>query len=241
MRNNILRFLYGDVMLPLLFRGIIIYVVLIASVRIMGKRQIGELQPSELVITILLSQIASLPLESGETPLLGCIISIMLLVSLEVISSVLIMKFPKIRSIVQGNKVLIINKGKIDQKRLKDLRLTVEELAEALRMKDVFSFSDVYMAYVETNGTLSVKLKGTKEAVTLEDINIISDDKDFECLIISDGRIIKKDFTVCNLTDDKLKRILKKNKVNKEDILIMTYAENGSYNIILKEKQCKKD
>ena len=146
-------------MLPLLIRGIIIYTVLIASVRIMGKRQIGELQPSELVITFLLSQIASLPMESGETPLLGCVISIVLLVSLEVISSVLIMKFSKIRSVFQGNSVLIINKGKILEKNLKNLRLTVEDLMEALRLKDIFDISTVYMAYIETNGSLSVKLK----------------------------------------------------------------------------------
>lgn len=223
-------------MLPLLFRGVIVYIVLIASVRIMGKRQIGELQPSELVITFLLSQIASLPIESGETPLLGCIVSIVLLVSLEVISSILIMKFPKIKMMIQGNKVVIINKGKIVEKNLKELRLTVDDLAEALRLKDVFKISDVYMAYVETNGSLSVKLKNNSDTVTLNDMKIITDDKDFECLIISDGRIIKRDFNICNMTDDKLKRILKKKKVKQEDILIMTYAENGNYNIILKEQ-----
>lgn len=223
-------------MLPLLLRGLIIYVVLIASVRIMGKRQIGELQPSELVITFLLSQIAALPIESGETPLLGCIVSIVLLVSLEVISSILIMKFPKIKMLIQGNKVVIIEKGKIIEKNLKELRLTVDDLAEALRLKDVFRISDVYMAYIETNGSLSVKLKNNSDTVSLNDMKIITDDKDFECIIISDGRIIKKDFRLCNMTDDKLKRILKEKKVNIKEILIMTYAENGSYNIILKEQ-----
>lgn len=223
-------------MLPLLIRGLIVYVVLIASVRIMGKRQIGELQPSELVITFLLSQIASLPIESGETPLLGCIISIALLVSLEVISSILIMKFPKIRTLIQGNKVVIISKGKINEKNLKELRMTVEDLAEALRLKDVFKISDVYMAYVETNGTLSVKLKNNFDTVSLNDMNIIKDDKDFECIVICDGRVISRDFKLCNLNDEKLKRILKAKKVNRKDVLVMTYSENGSYNIILKEK-----
>lgn len=223
-------------MLPLLFRGVIVYIVLIASVRTMGKRQIGELQPSELVITFLLSQIASLPIESGETPLLGCIVSIILLVCLEVISSILIMKFPRIKMMIQGNKVVIINKGRIVEKNLKELRLTVDDLAEALRLKDVFKISDVYMAYVETNGSLSVKLKNNSDTVTLNDVNIINDDKDFECLIISDGRIIKRDFSICNMSDDKLKKILKKKKIKQEDILVMTYAENGNYNIILKEK-----
>lgn len=223
-------------MLPLLIRGIIIYTVLIASVRIMGKRQIGELQPSELVITFLLSQIASLPIESGETPLLGCVISIVLLVSLEVISSVLIMKFSKIRSVFQGNSVLIINKGKIVEKNLKNLRLTVEDLMEALRLKDIFDISTVYMAYIETNGSLSVKLKNECDTVTLNDIRLKKDDTDYQCLIISDGRIINKNFSLCNINENTILKMLNEKGINKKDILIMTCAEDGSNNIILKEK-----
>lgn len=223
-------------MLPLLIRGIIIYTVLIASVRIMGKRQIGELQPSELVITILLSQIASMPIENGETPLLGCIISIILLVSLEVISSVFIMKFSKMRSLIQGNSVVIIEEGKVVEKNLKKLRLTIEDLMEALRLKDVFDIKSVYMAYIETNGSLSVKLKNENETISLKDVKIKKEDNDYQCLVISDGRYIEKEFIALGLSKEKISKILKDKGLQRKEILIMTYAKNGSNNIILKEK-----
>lgn len=228
-------------MLPLLIRGVIVYVVLIASVRIMGKRQIGEMQPSELVITFLLSQIASLPIESGETPLIGCIVSIVLLVSLEVISSVLIMKFSKMRGVIQGNSIKIISQGKIIEKNMQNLRFSVEDLMEALRLKDVFDISEVHTAYIETSGALSVKLKKSKETVTVEDLKLKYKEDFIPVLVISDGRIIEKDLEQCGLTKSQLLKLLKDKNIKKDDILIMTYCENGDTNIVLKEKKCIKD
>lgn len=225
-------------MLPLLIRGFIVYIVLIASVRIMGKRQIGELQPSELVITFLLSQIASQPIESSETPLLGCLVSIVLLVSLEVISSVLIMKFSKLRNIIQGNSIKVISEGKIIEKNMSKLRFSVEDLMEALRLKDVFDISQVYTAYIETSGELSVKIKNENETVTLKDLKIKPEKDEIPILVVSDGKIIEKDLSDCKLTKEKLKKILRTQGIDTKDILIMTFTQSGNSNIVLKENKC---
>lgn len=223
-------------MIPLMIRGLIIYVVIISSVRLMGKRQIGELQPSELVITILLSQIASMPLEDNETSLVKCVVAIFLLVSLEIIASVLAMKSRKFRMILQGNSVLVIKDGKIVQKNMRLIRFSVDDLIEALRLKDVFDISTVDYAYIETNGAMSVLLKGENEPVTFSAIGMEKEKEAVPCLVISDGKIVRREFDVCNLTDEKLFGVLRKNNINEKDVLLMTYSADGKTNIIPKEK-----
>ena len=124
-------------------RAIIIYVVIIIAVRLMGKRQVGELKPHELVITILISAIAVIPLEENSMPLANCLVPILLFVSLEIIMSVISMKSLWFRNLLQGRPIFIIRQGKLDQKKLKQLRLTMDDVVDALRQKDVFDISQV--------------------------------------------------------------------------------------------------
>lgn len=222
-------------MMPLIIRGLIIYFVIVVSVRIMGKRQIGELQPSELVITILLSQIASLPLEDSEKPLIQCLLSIFLLVSLELFSSVIAMKSAVFRNILQGNSIPVIREGNFIEKNLKRLRFSVEDVLEALRLKDVFDIGDVNYGYIETNGDLSVKLKDDKEPLTLSALNIKKESEPLPCLIVCDGKIIKRNLLLCSLTEEKLQNLLKRKGVLADEILIMTYSKDGKTYIMKKE------
>lgn len=224
-------------MIPLFIRGIIIYVIVILSVRLMGKRQIGQLQPSELVITILLSDVASMPLQNSETPLIGCLIAIFLLVSFEVISSVITMKFPSFRRLIEGNSVPIIQNGRIIEKNMREIRYTTDDLMQALRLKDVFDLSDVDCAFVETNGSVSVKLKKSACNVTVDDLELEPKDDPISCLVVSDGRIVTHEFELCNLTEEKLMNILKEMELEVSDILIMTYSKNGDTVIAMKEKK----
>ncbi len=136
-------------------RAIIIYVVIIIAVRLMGKRQVGELKPHELVITILISAIAVIPLEENSMPLANCLVPILLFVSLEIIMSVISMKSLWFRNLLQGRPIFIIRQGKLDQKKLKQLRLTMDDVVDALRQKDVFDISQVEDAVIETNGSIS--------------------------------------------------------------------------------------
>ena len=153
-----------------LIRTVILYVLAIVSIRVMGKRQIGELQPSDLVVTLLISQIISIPIQDTDIPLVNTLIPIFLLVGFEILTSVFNMKSIKFRTFMQGHPVVIINDGVLNQKLLKDLRFTIDDLLEALRQKDIFDIAQVQYAVVETNGQISVLLKPEYDTVTREDL-----------------------------------------------------------------------
>ncbi len=210
-------------MFALVIRGVIVYVLLIVGVRLMGKRQIGELQPTELVITLLISDIATMPLQNVHASLLQTVVVIVLLIALELLFSILSLKFRGLRTLIQGNSVLIIKNGKLQQKAIRDLRYSVDDLVEALRLKDVFDLSEVAYAYVETNGELSI-LKNQKGQQT-----------ELQCLVICDGRIVDKEFSVCGLNETKLKNILNRKNIRAEDVFLMTYASDSNMQIIKKE------
>lgn len=213
-------------MISILIRGVIIYVTVIASVRLMGKRQIGELQPAELVVTILLSDIASMPLQNSNTPLLQSVATIFLLISLEVITSCFALKFRSFRTLLQGHSVMIVKNGKFVQENMKQIRYSVDDVVEALRLKDVFDVSKVNFAYVETNGSLSVLLKDDE-----------TEPQELPCLVISDGKIIKREFDICSLTEEKLMKILNSKGLSVKDVLLMTYSKDKNTNIVVRSEK----
>ncbi len=219
----------------MLIRGIIIYVTVIFAVRLMGKRQIGELQPAELVVTILLSQVASMPFESLEVPLLSILSIVFLLISLEILCSVISMKAKTFRNLIQGNPILIIKDGKLVQGELKNIRYSVEDLLEALRLKDIFDISQVQFAYIETNGSISVLLKNKFRPVTIDDTDIKTAPAELPCLVISDGKIVRSQLDICGMTDKRMADIMKKEQTRIEDIMLMTAERGGKYYIVRKE------
>ena len=219
----------------ILIKGLIIYIIVAIAVRIMGKRQIGELQPGELVITIVLSQIATMPLQDKEFPILSGIALVFLFVTLELLSSYLAMKFRPYRTMMQGHSVLIIKDGELLQDNLSMIRYSTDDLMEALRLKDVFDISDVLYAYIETNGSVSVKLKKEAESVTVRDLAIDYKEDALPCLVVSDGKIIKKDLTLCNMTAEKIDKILKKKGLTVSDVFIMTADNQGNTYIVRKK------
>lgn len=223
-------------MLITLIRALILYVLIFFCMRLMGKRQLGELQPTELVITILLSEIAAIPMQDNEIPLGNSLLAVMFLVALEIISSALSLKSAKLRSILEGNSLVVIRDGVIDQKQLKKLRFSVDDLLDQLRQKDVFDISDVCYAVVETNGQLSVMLKPEKMTVTADMIDLKPDAKGLLCMIVDDGQIRTRPFSECNMTKEKLAQILKDNKAQLDDIYMMLADKDGHYTIIYKEK-----
>lgn len=226
----------GIAMLNTLVRSLAVYFILIISVRLMGKREIGQLQPADLVITILISELAVMPIEETDIPFLQSISAIILLVGLEIVMSLVTLKMSKLRHLVQGNSLLVINEGKIDRKMLRKMRLTVDDLIAGLRLKDVFDISEVEYAYVETNGQLSVKLKKPKEPVKAEDMKIKSDDRGIPFVIISDGRLITESLEGCNMTKEELSEILKSRRLERKDILILAADKKGVTYIAEKKK-----
>lgn len=222
-------------MLISIIRVTIIYIFVSIAVRIMGKRNIGELQPTELVITLLLSEIASIPIEDNSIPLINSLIPVMLLISFEILNSVICMKSAKFRSLSDGNALLIIKDGKLDQKQLKKLRYTVDDLLSGLRQKDVFDIKEVKYAIIETNGTLSVLLKPEYQNSTKSDVKVKIKDDGFTCPVIIDGVVINKNLSVLNLNKDDIEKILEKKNVHKKNIFLMNIDTDNNTEIILKE------
>lgn len=220
-----------------LIRMVILYIVAITSVRIMGKRQIGELQPTELVITLLLSDIISMPIQDTTIPLFNTLIAVFLLIGFEVLASVFNMKSVKFRSFMQGHPVIVIDDGVINQKLIKQLRFTVDDILEALRQKDVFDISQVQYAIVETNGEISVLLKPECEPVTRSDLKLNPQQTKLQCLVVADGEFVSQDFDVCQTDEEQLSKIMKKEKIKLDDILLMTIDKKGNKNIVKKEDQ----
>ena len=218
-----------------LIRTVILYFLAIASIRVMGKRQIGELQPSELVITLLISQIISIPIQDTDIPLVNTLIPIFLLVGFEILTSILNMKSIKFRTFMQGNPQIIINDGVLNQKMLKELRFTIDDLLEALRQKDVFDISQVQYAIVETNGQMSVLLKADYDTVTRKDLKLKTQPQGYKCPVVVDGKIVTDEFAICNMTANKIEKIAKKEKLKIKDIMLMTVDAAGNHTIIRKD------
>lgn len=214
------------------FRAVILYVIIIISMRLMGKRQLGELQPSELVITLLMSNIATLPVEDTNIPMIMGIVPIFTLVCLDVFLSHLSMKSRKLRKLISGSPKIIISEGKIDKKIMRDLRFTIDDLTAALRSVSVFDINDVQLAVVETTGKISVYQKQEVQPVTAGyfDKNIKNNDP--PQLIIDDGDIAPKALAFLGFDKKWLDNILAKEKLTSDNVFIMTADRSGNYTII---------
>lgn len=143
-------------MLILLLRTVLLYAFIILAVRLMGKRQISDMQTSELVITLVISDIAAIPMQSVDQPLLSGFLPIMVLVALEIIVSIIMLKSNKFRNLICGHPVIIIEEGKILESQLKKLRISYEDLYSLLRQQEVFDVTDIKYGLVETNGSVSL-------------------------------------------------------------------------------------
>ncbi|MCC8135761.1 MAG: DUF421 domain-containing protein [Ruminococcus sp.] len=214
-----------------LLRSLILYILVIFAVRLMGKRQLGELQPSELVITILVSNIATLPLEDVNIPLIVGITPILSLVCFEVIVSWLSMKCTKLRKVISGHPKIIISGGVIDRRVMRDLRFSVDDLMTALRGNGIFRIEEVQFAIVETTGSISVMKKSDNESVTRIDMNITGESSDPPQVIISDGKISERALSTAGMGEKTLKRILRRERLDVSDVLIMTADSSGRYYI----------
>ncbi|MFZ2793322.1 MAG: DUF421 domain-containing protein, partial [Ruminococcus bromii] len=178
-------------MLISIIRTILLYAFVILAVRLMGKRQMSDMQPSELVITMIVSDIASIPMQNTSQPLLSGVIPVAILVALEITASVIMMKWSGFRSLVCGKPVIVIKDGKILQSAMKKLRLTTEDLSVQLRQQGIFSIEDVQYCIVETNGEVSVLEKPDKRQPSAEDFGLKIKDNKIETVVVSNGKILQ--------------------------------------------------
>ena len=219
-----------------LIRLLILYVLLLCCMRLMGRRQIGELQPSELVITMLLSEIASIPLANNDIPLLNSVAAILVLAALEILLSALCLRSDRLRKLLQGNPKPVVRDGMPDQATLRQLRLTVDDLLEALREKDVFDLGDVRLAILEPNGKLTLQLTPQAQPVTAQTLGLQAPEKGLPCPVVYDGKVQPENFGPCGLTPEKLQTVLRQCGVRLRDVFLLTVDEQGGVRCIRKEE-----
>ena len=215
-------------MCVILIRSVILYVLVIFAVRLMGKRQLGELQPSELVITILVSNIATLPIEDVNIPIIVGVTPILSLVCFEVMVSWINLRLPELRRLISGSPKIIIRNGCIERDIMRELRFSVDDLLMALRSKDIFDIGEVQYAIVETTGSVSVMKKQPLDTPTRKDMKIAAECSEPPVLIIADGKFIPQAMESVKLSKAAVEMLLSANKMSLNDVFIMTADSSGS-------------
>ena len=205
-------------------RTVIIYIFIIAAMRIMGKRQLGELQPVELVVTLLISDLAAVPMQESGMPLISGLVPILVLVAMELLLSALMLKIPWFSRLISGNPIVVINNGKLD-------------LMENLRQQNVFDIQDVQYAIAETNGQISVFLKPDKQPTTCGDLQAVPPDNGMPLVVISDGIFCHWTMDLCGVTEKWVEKVLKRNKCEQNEVFLMTVNKAHEYFILKKEEK----
>lgn len=218
-----------------LIRTLLIYIFIIFSVRIMGKRQISELQTTELVVTLLISDLAVIPMQDSGQPLFSGLIPICVLIACEICASILMLKSGKLRRLICGKPVIVISDGVIQQKEMKELRMSTEDLFEQLRQKDIFSVSEVKYAIVETNGMISILKKPEFEELKAGDLGIRNTGNDLEVTVISDGEISPSSLKICQKDKAWLFSVLDSHQIALKDVFLMTADSSGKHLIVMKD------
>lgn len=220
-------------MATLFFRTIIMYITIIAVMRFMGKRQIGELQLSELVVTILISELAAVPIQDTSVPVIYGVVSILTLISLEIILSFISLKSIKIRKALEGTPSVLIENGTVNQEEMKRLYFSIDDLVESLHQNGALNINQVNTVILETNGKLSVFLKACDSPPTAKDLHVTVSDPPLPLTIISDGRLLCTNLKRLNIEAEKVDTILKKNGYDsKSEIFYMSLDVNEQAVII---------
>ena len=217
-------------------RTLLLYVLILIAVRLMGKRQISELQTSELVVTLLISDIAAIPMQDTGQPLSSGVIPIAVLVMCEIALSVFMLKNMRFRRFVCGKPIVVIDDGKIDQHAMRALRMSTEDLSEQLRQRNVFSLQDVAYAIIETNGKMSVIKKPDQESATAGMLGIAVPEQGIETVVISDGEFSDFSIQLCNKARAWVEGVLRGKNLQVSDVFLMTANTAGDFQIIKKEK-----
>jgi len=223
-------------MIIVFFRTIILYSLVVIVMRIMGKPQIGQLQPFELVIAIMISELAAIPMSDTEIPLLNGIIPIITLLMAQVTLAYWSLKSEKARAVICGRPSILIEKGKIIEQELSRVRMNLNDLLEQLRVKDFPNISDVDYAILESNGKLSVIPKGSSRPVTPKDIGVLAPDPGLPLSLVIDGEIIFHNLEKAGLSRQRFLDTVKKQGVERlEDLFFAAVDSTGTILWQLKE------
>ena len=223
-------------MLTAVVRTVILYLVIVIGIRLMGKRQIGQLEPSEFVLSLLIADLAAVPMQDFGIPIIMGVIPIVTLLCLSTILSVLTVKSIRIRALLCSRPSIVVQDGRILSREMVKNRFTVDELMEELRVVGVTDLETVKYAVLETTGRISVILRKEEQPPTAADLSVSVEENGLPVIVISDGRILTENLKVRNLSDQWLGQQLSGRKIEDiSQVFLMTVDEAGKVYLSLKE------
>lgn len=219
-----------------LFRTVVLYALIILGIRLMGKRQVGELEPSELVFTLLIADLAAVPMQDFGIPLVTGVVPIVTLLCVTLLISILTMRSIKFRSLLCGKPSIVVDNGKLRQEEMRKNRFTLDELSEELRIQGVSDLTTVRYAILETNGQLTVLLKAAEMPLTAAQAGLKPKEPGLPTWIISDGRLLSQNLKARGLNDQWLEKQLKQNHVRHvKEVFALSVDEQGQVYFAKKE------
>lgn len=222
-------------MITALCRTVILYFLIMIGLRLMGKRQIGELEPSELVLTMMISDLATVPMQDFGIPLLAGVIPILILLSLTLLMSQLSLLNLRFRALMCGTPAILIRNGKLQQAAMRKNRYTLDELLEQLRGQGCLSVEEVQYAVLENSGQLSVLPWARAKPPTAEDLGLTLEEDSLPTVLINDGRVLRNNLRLCGRDEVWLQKILKQEHCTTKEVFLLTVDENGKTLCVPKE------
>lgn len=215
-------------MLTLIVRAILVYLLVLLVFRLMGKRQIGQMQPFELVLTLVIADLATIPMAEAAIPTLNGVVPLITLVVVHFFLTFFSKKSPKVAKFISGQPVVIINPNGINFEAIEKLDISVQDVLEAIRGQGYFSLNEVQYAIMETNGVVNVLPKSLFSPVTPDVLNIKPKENGFPHTIIAEGNFFKSNLEKIKLQEDKLAKILEeKNVKNIKNVVVLTIDAEG--------------
>ena len=218
-------------------RAIILYILVLLVMRLMGKREIGQLQPFELVISVMIADLASTPMADVGIPIFDGIVPILALLVVDLLISAINLRSINLRKIICGKPSILVYRGRIDDKTLKKEKFTINELQERLRGSNVFSMADVEYAILETSGEITVIQKPEKRGTIPQDFGIVPEYDGLSYDLIVDGKIMYENLKQLGKDSNWLQKEVLKQKAKPHDILLMTIDGKGEIFCQKKEKK----
>ena len=223
-------------MLNVFFRGVLLYLILIAGIRLLGKRQLGQLEPSEVAVTMLLADLASIPMEDESIPIYSGLIPIAAVLIMEMLLSFLSMRSIKVRKFLCGKPVILMENGKFLQDNMRKNRVTLDELISQLREKEVLDPSTVQYAILETGGNLSVFPYPQERPATAKEAGICTEGQNLPITVISDGRLLEDNLKKAGKDQKWLQKVLTQNKATQKETFLLTVDSNNTTLFYKKDK-----
>lgn len=233
-------FLQNKIMVTLIIRAIFIYLLVLLVFRLMGKRQIGQMQPFELVLTLVIADLATIPMAESSIPTLNGVVPLITLVVVHFLLTFFSKKSPKVASLISGAPIIIIDRDGINFEAIEKLDITVEDIFEAIHGQGYFRLEDVQYAIMETNGVVNVLPKSQVAPISPKDVGILTEEALLPIAVISNGNVIAENFEKANINQEIVDKILQKNKIKSaKDVVVFTVDGAGKCYLQTKTKPFK--